>query len=318
MRASSSRPEGGTGPGLAGLVGPLSPAAFLAEHWQRRAFHAPADRARLQRIEAAMGLRGLAPLLAMSRDFAVIGGGIDPRARALTHAEALGAYSGGATLYMRMGESFGPCAWARALARELGEPPLAITSLFAVRGGHGTPAHLDWNENLTVQLAGEKRWRVAAPPAGFLEHPVSNWALGDEAPAHAGPAPAPRALPSDAVEYRLTPGAVLYVPRGFLHEVAAVNEDESLSLNFSFPPSPWGVILGTLLATRLLDDPAFRESMRGAFGDGWGRDATMARLPEMLATLLDRAQGLGGELRAILEDDQRLAAYLARRKEPRL
>lgn len=319
MRASSSPPERpAIGPGLESLVAPVSRGRFLEEFWQRAVFHAPGAAHRLARIEAAIGNADLGSLLAASRDFAVVGGGIDPRARGLTHAQAARAYGEGATVYMRMAESFALCAWARELAHELGELPHAITSLFAVRGGHGTAAHLDWNENFTVQLRGAKVWRVAAPAAEFLAHPLANWSIGDTPPLHAGPATPPASLPADAAEYRLSPGAVLYVPRGFLHAVEAAEEGDSLSLNFSFPPSPWGVVLATLLATRLLEDPAFREGMRGAFGAGWGRAQALEHAEAMVAGLGARAQGLGADLRRILEDEERLRDYLARRALPRL
>src|SRR6185436_17332687 len=56
----------------------------------------------------------------------------------------------------------------------------------------------------------------------FMVNPVTNWALGEPAPPFADAARLPREMPAGASSYLLEPGALLYVPRGRLHEVASV------------------------------------------------------------------------------------------------
>lgn len=305
-------------PSLAALVAPVPAPEFLARSWKKAVFHAGASRERLAPFLAALGPADVASLLERSRQFVAMQEGV-PIAAPLARAEALAAYeASGATLYFRMNEDFALCRWSTALARDLGELPTGVTSFFAVRGRHGTAAHLDWNENFTLQLRGRKRWRVAAARDGFLPHPVTNWVVGDPAPLHSDATRMPARMPENASEFVLEPGALLYVPRGLLHQVSSVDEAESLSLNLSFPPAPWAVVLCTLLSSGLLEDPAFREGLTGAFGAGWGREDVLARLPAMLAVLEKRAAGLGESLREVMDDPARLADYLARRGYPKL
>lgn len=307
-------------PSVEGLAAPVGRDAFLRDYWCKAVFHVPGDEGRLGALRAALGNVDLAALLAASPNFAVLGLDDDTNAGArFSVREAIAAYADrGATLYFRLGEDAPLCAWTTELAASLGEPPVGVTSLFAVRGRHGTRLHLDWNENFTVQLRGTKRWRVARGPSEFVENPVTNWSVGQPAPLHAHSTRLPERMPDDAPSYLLTPGSVLYVPRGYLHEVASIDASESLSLNMSFPPSPWGTLLSTLLGVRLLEDPRFRDGVRGAFGSAWGRDSFLQRLPAMMEAFAREAAHLDADLRAIVDDPEKLARYLAQRRYPRL
>ncbi|APV48478.1 hypothetical protein BWI17_01515 [Betaproteobacteria bacterium GR16-43] len=307
-------------PRLESLAAPIGRDAFLRDCWRKAVFHHPGTADRLGALLEALGSVDQAALLARSPNFAVLGleGDADADAR-LSVPQAIEAYENrGATLYFRLGDDAPLGKWTEELADSLGEPPIGVTSLFAVRGRHGTRLHLDWNENFTIQVLGTKRWRVARTPNDFVENPVTNWAIGQPAPLHAHASRLPEKMPDDAPSYLLTPGSVLYVPRGFLHEVASVDDAESLSLNMSFPPSPWGVILSTLLGVRLLENPEWREAISGAFGSGWGREAFLARLPGMMAAFARDAAHVEGDLREMLDDPDKLARYLARRRYPRL
>jgi ribosomal protein L16 Arg81 hydroxylase len=125
-------------------------------------------------------------------------------------------------------------------------------------------------------------------------------------------------MPADATRYTLAPGSVLYVPRGFLHHVTSVSDEDSLSLNLCFPPTPWAVILCTLLSTRLLEHAEFRHAVTGAFGSGWGREEFFRRLPGIMKEFCRHAQAIDYDLREILEDSGKLREYLARRRYPML
>jgi hypothetical protein len=318
MTEAGALPE--LAPRVESLAAPIGREAFLRDYWCRAVFHRPGNAGRLGALLAALGPVELPALIAASPNFAVLG--LEGEADAGAHfsvPDAMAAYaSRGATLYFRLGEDAPLCRWTAELAASLGEPPVGVTSLFAVRGRNGTRLHLDWNENFTIQLRGTKRWRVAREPNGFVDDPVTNWSVGQPAPLYAHSSRLPERMPEDAPSYLLTPGSVLYVPRGFLHEVASVDEAESLSLNLSFPPSPWAVVLSTLLSVRLLEDAEFRAGLRGAFGSAWGREALLQRLPAMMQAFTREAAQVDGDLRAILDDPEKLVRYLAQRRYPRL
>jgi ribosomal protein L16 Arg81 hydroxylase len=125
-------------------------------------------------------------------------------------------------------------------------------------------------------------------------------------------------MPANAKSYLLTPGSVLYVPRGYLHQVTSVDDADSLSLNICVPPTPWAVILCTLLGVRLLELPDFRDSLLGAFGSGWGREGLLERLPQMMMTFCQHAEAIGDDFRSIMDDPKKLEEYLAKRGYPLL
>ena len=85
----------------------------------------------------------------------------------------------------------------------------------------------------------------------------------------------------------LTPGTLLYVPRGTVHHTGA--GEPSWSLNLSYCPATWLDLLQVGLRDRLAGSPRWRGTVTGAGGDACARDAN--RLPELLA-----------ELRALLDD----------------
>jgi 50S ribosomal protein L16 3-hydroxylase len=299
-------------PSLASLVTPLEPQAFLADYWKKKPFFSEGTPERLERLFLDLGSPAPAALIWNSAQCHVWSPPGSPLPRWPQSMDAaLHAYEHrGATLYLHLGTEHALCAWSRALAYALGEPPLYLTSLFLARGGSGSAPHYDRNENFTIQLRGTKRWRVA--PNGFITNPVENWTIGEPPPAHADPALVPTEMPADAQEFLLTPGSVLYVPRGYLHHVTAVQGDDSLSLNFNFPPLTWGGAFLRLLKLRFEQQPGLRESLDGAFGSGWGRAPLVDELPTKLAELGAQVQSLDlGALVAMLQDPKTMALFRA-------
>ncbi len=301
-------------PSLASLVAPIRPDDFRTHYWKRKAFFCPGSAGRLAPILRELGSIDIAKLLWQSRQYTVLwpqSAGERYSSR-LSTAGALVAYEKrGATLYFRMKDSFSLARWTSALADELGEPPIGVTAFFAVRGQSGTRPHIDFNENFTIQIVGTKQWLVA--PNDFIAHPVTNWTIGDPPPPYAHATDLPTEMPAGAQEYRLSPGSVLYVPRGYFHHVTAIESPDSLSLSMSLPPTPWALILCTLLSNSLLEHAEFREAISGAFGSGWGRRTVIEQLPEMLVKLSRHADALGKALIAVMDDPEKLKEYLAKR-----
>lgn len=302
---------------LTSLVAPIGVPEFLERYWRREPFHCPGSVRRLAPALRDLGSAEIAGLLWQSQHSAILGPqGSEMGAGRRSMATVLEAYEKrGATLCLQMKSSWALARWTAALMEELGEPPIGVTLVFAVRSGGATNPHLDWNDSFTVQIRGTKRWRVA--PNGFMAHPVTNWAIGDPPPLFAHSSPLPTEMPRDAREYVLTPGSVLYVPRGFFHQVTSIDADDSLSLNMGIPPTPWAVVLCGLLSNRLLDDPEFRDALCGAFGSGWGRGKVVERLPEKLSRLSRYVAEIEGDLMDLMNDPARLREFLVKRSLPR-
>lgn len=303
-------------PSLAAVVAPHSTDEFLEHFWQREVFFCPGSPHLAQQLLAQLGAPSVPGLLWQSEHWAVLRAqSSGHRSERASMAGALQAYEKeGATLYCQMKTDWPLAKWAAALGHALGEPPTGIAAVFAVRAGNGTSAHFDWNENFTVQLLGSKTWRVAA---GFVKHPVSNWRIGEPAPPYADTTSTPAEMPSDAQEFLLVPGSVLYVPRGHLHQATAGGAADSLSLNLSFPPTPWAVVLCALLSQRLMQDATFREGLVGAFGDGWGGERVRERLPAQMEKFCQNASEVGTTLLDMMRDPVKLQEYLAKKKLPK-
>ena len=87
-------------------------------------------------------------------------------------------------------------------------------------------------------------------------------------------------MPAAAETVVLSPGSVLFVPRGYWH--ATESDEETLALNFTFGQPSWADVVLAALRTKLLADPQWRELAQG----------TEAPLLPMLARLPGEAAAL--------------------------
>jgi 50S ribosomal protein L16 3-hydroxylase len=178
------------------------------------------------------------------------------------------------------------------IAAELGVPPRNVQcTLFCDPTGSSTRAHFDAVHNLTIQLAGRKRWRVA--PNRHVYEPTVGWTTLDrEVPSELAlycRQPLPTAMPEDAMEFVLGPGALLTVPRGWWHETAS--HEAAMSLHVHFEPILW---IDTALATiraRLLQDHDWRTSRPGSAQRVDARALAAARLERLAAAVADLDPG---------------------------
>jgi hypothetical protein len=129
-------------------------------------------------------------------------------------------------------------------------------------------SHCDTHDVFAVQLEGEKLWRIYENRA---EAPVRTLS-GEGAQAVID-----RAKGRVAMEVRMRPGDLLYLPRGFYHDATAAS-DVSLHLTFAVLPMT-GVGALQLLLEQAEEDPAIRAYLPSGGGDG---------LREHLSGLADR------------------------------
>ena len=146
-------------------------------------------------------------------------------------------YQGGITLYLRQVPALAPIT--EAIAAALVVPVHNIEStLFCNQPGARTRMHFDPVDTITLQVTGSKRWRLA--PNLQAPYPTGGYATLD-------PQLMPELrlyahdrllthMPADADEYLLTPGSILYVPRGFWHETES--DEASISLHVHHIPVP--------------------------------------------------------------------------------
>jgi 50S ribosomal protein L16 3-hydroxylase len=279
------------GPNLREMVWPLAPDDFLRRYWNQRHFasHGPATRA--EPIFRALGVRSIEQYLERRRDDVQIWYQTQERDQvtlAATASEALSLYRAGLTVYVNGVEELRP--WKAALGRQLGFEDTGAAALFGARRGAGTPWHFDRLENFTVQLAGEKTWRVAANTQ--VPHPLKNWVtrepIGEELRTYVTEILPRTAPPGRAETVTLEPGSMLYLPRGYWH-TAEASSRESLSVTFLFVPTTWASRLVAALLSQLTALPAWREHTGELLGDR--RDDARAR---------EKIAGLLADLRAVV------------------
>jgi bifunctional lysine-specific demethylase and histidyl-hydroxylase MINA len=107
---------------------------------------------------------------------------------------------------------------ARALEILLQQP--VTISAFWSRGGMRAPVHFDDHDLIVVQLRGTKRWYVSKKPSEL----PNVWRGIPEGTPELGP----------HESFEVTPGDVVYLPRGTLHSVDS--ESESLHVSIGFTP----------------------------------------------------------------------------------
>lgn len=231
--------------------------------------------------------RGLIPQATYTRD-AVLAG---QRRRCLLKAPFYESLRSGATLVMNRIEQDWPRAQAlcTALARFTGMTATGNAYLsFSGTGSFGH--HWDTHDVFALQLIGRKRWQLFAPtfPLPLSQH--ASQALGH---------PPPTVPVLDLV---LEPGDLLYVPRGWWHQVLPF-EEASLHLSVgTYGPSVLDYLLW--VASRVLPQDI---RARSSLGTGVAEDIAGA-LHSLQTQALDPA-ALAAFRRTLREREHRSAAF---------
>lgn len=179
----------------------------------------------------------------------------------------------------------------RDLETQLNVPPgCARIGAFIAPNENGVTCHMDAEEVFSIQLIGKKRFFVSKQPG--LEQPFGmqfnpgDVTFDDMYPQATTGFPDPETAEFDCVEMK--PGSVLFMPRGTWHRT----ETSGLSLSISIilrPPSAFESVLDAL-RPRLLQDPAWRRPLHGAWGESASQELAEKHLRQLLEKLPEAAQ----------------------------
>ncbi|QIS12728.1 JmjC domain-containing protein [Nocardia arthritidis] len=176
-------------------------------------------------------------------------------------------YEAGTTLFYQDVAEFAPFALEAAEAFGVSAKS-AKCQIFCNRPGAVTAVHFDPIDVITVQLTGRKTWRVA--PNAFAPAPLEAWSPKEPVPPIVriySDGTTPTAIPDEATEYVLEPGAVLHVPRGYWHETSS--DQDSISVHILLiPPLRLDFLLASL-RNELLREPYWRESVYDFDNSDW-------------------------------------------------
>ncbi len=149
------------------------------------------------------------------------------------------------------------------LSADLGVSNLTMSRnlVYATPNGGGTETHFDQNINLVIQVHGEKSWWIKENDT--VTNPLTRHTLGTEPDPELYSyldAPFPESINYEK-EYILTPGTVLFVPRGHWHKTHA--HSDALALNFTFSIPSWTDMISMALRARVIQSDLWRESVLG-------------------------------------------------------
>ena len=146
--------------------------------------------------------------------------------------------------------------------------PVGANAYLTPRSAQGFATHYDDHDVLVLQLAGHKVWRL--------------YRRAVDSPSEPPVRPLTAAESGKPVqEFTLSPGDLIYMPRGFAHE-ASTADDVSLHLTLSLYPATWRDIFADVL----IADARFRRNLPPGFAAGGRLDASAKRKLRAMGDLL--------------------------------
>lgn len=115
-------------------------------------------------------------------------------------------------------------------------------------GAQGFRTHFDTHDVFVLQVEGRKRWRV------WDGERVSR-------PTRRTPWPGDMPPVGEPHELMMSPGDVLYIPRGVMHDASTLQDERSLHITLGLLDASWAQLLRSLIDELELDDPVLRESV---------------------------------------------------------
>ena len=284
---------------LKALLGPEVLDEFLSDYWPDRVFVAHGDRARLP--EALLD-QELNQFDALSRRYkGVVSFFGDARSGHMVPVEGIEAaapYRCGLSVYLTDVGPYFPDVdrLVRKLEFELGiNEGCARAGVFASPASGGISCHYDSVDVFSIQLRGTKKFDLA--PVTGLRHPWGFQYITGNRPIDDLYPQATEGFPdSENVEFQtmeMRPGTVLYMPRGHWHRTEAAGDSISVSIGME-PPSAAECVLEQLRLL-MLQDPAWRKPLYGAWGAGAMRDAAIERATKLMAEIPGLASALDAE-----------------------
>lgn len=258
-----------TGTSFREIVSPLSPEEFFGTTWDQRPLHIPGPD---EKFAGLFSWEEFNRILNMSklwsdRTMKVVldGNNVDLAAYGRTAqtregypvvapdaGEVLTLLGMGATVILDLIESLSPGVAAVAASLQNATGGVAVCNAYCSWRAHqGFVAHFDTTDVFAVHIAGSKRWRVYE---GRVDNPVD-----EEGPPGEGSSRSEHAKGELLEEVEMTPGDVLYLPRGQYHEALASSE-ACLHLSFGIG-QPTGIDVISRLLRSLPDESLFRRSL---------------------------------------------------------
>lgn len=160
------------------------------------------------------------------------------------------SYLKGSTVILSGLESSWPplAAFCRQLEGDLNHP-VSVAVYMTPPDTKGVKPHFDTQEGFLVQVDGSKRWTVYPPVEEFPK--VEGSYTPVERNRLAGP----------ILETTLSPGDVLYIPRGFPHEGVAGDDGASLHITLEIHVRSWFDVMADALGALADRDKRFRQSI---------------------------------------------------------
>ncbi|MFO0665956.1 MAG: cupin domain-containing protein [Polyangiaceae bacterium] len=288
---------------LANMLRPMSEAAFMKQKWAREACvaHGP-----LSRLDTLAGLPELASVEALLDHVAAANKHTSVRAwfqDATGRHESIGIEpqdakrlyrGGGVTIVVDGLNLVSPRidTFLDSMGAALGTPAIACCNVYASPPGARTVMHFDPQESFLLQVQGRKRWRYAANTTFRFPTEASNFYA--HVPGHEVIARTfPKEMPKTARKVTLSPGSVLYLPRGTWHEAQAVTH--SLGVTLTFASKTWGDVLLDELRERIMKEEAWRMPATGVLGSEYQRALADEVLDERLRALRSEVLAMCGE-----------------------
>jgi ribosomal protein L16 Arg81 hydroxylase len=253
------------------LISPIAPEEFFGEIWERRAVHIPGA---ADKFAGVFSWDDFNQLLNMSklwsdRSMKIVldGEEVDPveygRSGQIREGypaivpeseQITSLLRRGATVILDLIETLSPGVAAVSAALQTATGGVAVCNAYCSWRTHqGFMAHFDTTDVIAIHIEGSKRWRVYE---GRYEnsidvegHNYGSFSLEHHAHAKG------RLLE----EIEMTPGDLLYLPRGQYHEALAAS-DASLHLSFGIG-QPTGIDVVSRLLRSLPDEALFRENL---------------------------------------------------------
>lgn len=253
---------------LSELIAPLTTAEFRARHWVGGApFVSRPNPALIEKVRAIEGLASVEALLPRLSGTVRLLGPNAIRADVAPSA-ALDFLNRGSNLYIAPVERSVPGVIKpfTDVANELGVPPWQLSvEAFAGRAGGLSSRHYDHDINFQILLDGEKRWRlepnhhITNPLRSFHPQRRADGSLGGftEAAYAANPVMPAAFDRSRMTEVTATAGCVVFLPRGYWHEVDSLST--TWGVNLVVKGQTWTSAIAAALSTRLTETAAFRE-----------------------------------------------------------
>lgn len=285
---------------LKALLGEDALDDFLTNYWPDRIFVARGDPARLP---PALTDPELNQFDTLSRRYkGVVSFFGDARSGHMVPVEGIEAaapYRCGLSVYLTDVGPYYPEVerLVRALELELGiNEKCARAGVFASPTTGGISCHYDSVDVFSIQLQGNKKFDLA--PVDGLRHPWGFQYITGSRPIDDLYPQATEGFPSwEDAEFQtveMTPGTVLYMPRGTWHRTEAEGDSIAVSIGME-PPSAAECVLEQLRLL-LLQDPEWRQPLYGAWGEGSMTDAAKRRASALIEDLPRIASTLDPEL----------------------